>query len=107
MAYETRTEESIKEVAIGIHHGKIFTSQHCARPEDIRLVFMPLVFMEQEQLDSLVADKISVFFEYMSEAGSRSINGNPSFFSLQMLNEDDWARVFTKVEKLKELEAAI
>jgi len=102
--YEPRSDDEIKQLAVDLHAGKIFTSNHCQRSEDVRLVFMTTVFMSAEHWQFYEDNNITVLYEYMDKAGPRAINGMPNFFSHNVLSADDWARV---IEKVKALEAAI
>jgi hypothetical protein len=96
-----RTDDELKQIALDLHQGRIFTDRHCPDPETFRMVFMLFVFMTEEHLDQLKADPPGLIFEYLDQAGPRSVNGMPSFFSCQMLNKADTDRVFALYEQLR------
>ena len=82
-------------------NNKIFCLHHIREEEMLRMgsmVFMPIAFgakfsPEEEQ-------NIGTIYEYWDQAGPRSINGYPCFFSMRVLHKDDWD--LAKVEILKE-----
>ena len=103
---KVRTNEELVEIAIGIAEGKIFCSAQI-HPDDqaslLQSVFLPFAFMTLEHRQSLIDNKIAVFYEYLSEAGPRSVNGYPSFFSLKTLNETEWKFVTSKIKECDEM----
>jgi len=57
-------------------------------------VFMVLIFMGAKQRREMIKNPPGLIYEYLSEAGPRSINGMPSFFSMRMLSKADAEKVF-------------
>lgn len=103
MTIPKRTQEELKQIAIDINAGRIFTNLHA--PEDMwNSIFMPLVFMGVDQILEMIADMPGLMYEYLSEAGPRSINGYPCFFSVNMLDIEDTKIV---IEYIGKLEAAL
>ena len=93
MSETSSPEPDLKQLAIDIHAGRVFTDRHLRRDaRDLLLVFMPIGFMGHEDRAQMIADMesgaIGMLYEYMREAGPRSINGLPSFFSVRMLNRE-------------------
>ncbi len=99
---KNRPEEEVKQIAVDLFHGKLFTNRHCQRPQDVMMVFMPLGLMEPKAFRKLQKDPPGMIFEYLDKAGPRSINGMPGFFSCQMLSQDDTKTVFEIYKKLEE-----
>lgn len=99
---ENRTDEDLKQIAIDLFHGKIFTDRHLRRPEDIKMVFIVFAFMKKKDIDKLQKDPPGMIFEYLDKAGPRSCNGMPGFFSCQMLSREDTAKVLELYKKLEE-----
>lgn len=103
----------LKKLAIDFHAGHIFSDRHIANDDteeyasNMRMVFMPLVFMDEEGRDQLAASDPGMFYEYLSEAGPRTCNGMPMFMSMKVLNMTDTKEMFEIVRKLKALEDAI
>lgn len=102
MKYQSKTPEEIKKIAMDIHQNLIFTDRHVENPNDLGMVFMPLVFglpMSDEEVK-----EIGMIYEYMTKSSSRSINGYPCFGSFSFLNKEDSKLV---MEKLKEISEAL
>lgn len=78
--------------------GKIFTSAHIKREEEIPLVFMCLFYGSLSDVD---LSSIGIAYEYLTEALPRSINGYPMFCSLRFLNIHDWNRCQKAILKRK------
>jgi hypothetical protein len=99
--YTAKTPEQIEALAWDINAGHVFGTWSCP-PDMIRVCFMVLAFMEEKHLKNLKEQNIAHLYETMDKAGSRSVNGYPSFMSAQYINEDDMEKVITR---LKEIEA--
>ena len=100
-----RTPQELKQLAFDIVAGNVFTDRHIhARdmPRMLNSVFMVLSFMDQEAFDNFMALDPVIFFEDMHKASPGSVNGYPTFFSMQYLNKKDWDVVR---EHIKELQA--
>lgn len=95
------TEEEIKKLADDIYRGIIFTDRHIKNPDDIYRVFIPLVLLNEEQIEKFNADKHGMIYEYMDKAGPRSINGMPMFLSLRLLSQEDAKKVDEKYIQIK------
>ena len=90
-----KTDEELKKIAKDLIKEKIFTDRHCQDPEDIRKVFMLLSLMNKEQLQDFQDKKPAFIFEYLDKANPRAINGMPSFFSMQYLNEEETEKMIS------------
>lgn len=101
--YCKRTDREIKELALGIYKGEIFTSLQIRENDTYLLstIFMPLMFMDKEQIDKMEKHKAYMFYANMSEAGPRAINGYPIFMSMNYINEEDCKKVLEKYEVIK------
>lgn len=95
------TEKEIADLANDMYRGMIFTDRHVQRPEDVPSVFMPLIFMRKEFIEKLKANPPGMIYEYFSEAGPRSINGMPIFWSFRMINIEDTKKVIERYNKIK------
>lgn len=102
-----KTDEELKQIAVDLFSGKIFTDRHVRNPKDLGMVFMLLVFTGDDFKQELLDDPPGMIYEYLSEAGPRSVNGMPTFFSMRMLNEADTKRMFTIYERVKAAMEAI
>lgn len=102
MTYTPKTDEEIKQLALDCISDKIFTSQMCRSEEDIPMVFMVLTFTSKEMINQMIELKLSLIYEYYSEAGPRSVNGYPCFLSMKWLNVDDNNRFINKVKEIND-----
>lgn len=102
-----KPEQELKQIAIDIYKGLIFTDRHIHNSEDISLVFMPFVFMDKKQMKEFKKDPPGLIFEYIDKAGPRSINGMLSFFSMQFLSINDTKKAFNIVRKLTKAEETL
>jgi len=101
------SKQDLKEIAKGIHAGKIFTSNHLHKNESLNtlgMVFMPLLFMDKKAKDDLIKAKASVFWEWMDQAGPRAINGYPIFMSMRFMTDAEWIKVMAYVKKIEAFE---
>lgn len=101
------SKHDLKEIAKGIHKGEIFTSKHLRpneSPDILGMVFMPLIMMNNEQRQEMIDNKAAVFFSYMKDAGPRSINGYPIFWSVSYLTDAEWLKVLQYLKKLEQFE---
>lgn len=88
----------LTQLAIDIESGKVFTDWHCRDVEDIRTVFMPLMFGTLKGYD---LGSIGMIYEYMSEAGPMAVNNMPTFFSMRMLNKQDSMFVKSELQRIR------
>jgi len=99
----SKTHEELKQIAMDLVDGKIFTDRSIDQT-DSRLfasIFMPVMFGCFNDKD---INTVGLVYEYLSEAGPRSINGYPIFMSLRMLNREDtqiMSEMAQKYDKLK------
>lgn len=105
--YKPKTDEELRTLAKDLADGKVFTDRHIPEndPNLLTAVFMILIFLDDKQREEMENDNITLIYEYLDKAGSRSINGCPSFMSLQMLNKDDMVKMHGYYNKYKELMA--
>jgi len=105
----TRSDKELKQVAMDLVDGKIFTDRHFHQGEAARLaqmVFMPLALMDEQQVPLFMAEQPELIYEYYDKAGPRAINGYPIFFSMQWLRKDEAIIMFEYYNKLAEIKKA-
>lgn len=103
MPIPSRPLEEIGKLANDFLAGQIFTDRQIP-PEcglDLGDVFMPLMFLDEKQHEELKADSPGMLFEYMNEAGPRSVNGCPVFMSVQYLSKEDFMKFRDIVKALQ------
>lgn len=101
--YVRRSDKEIKELALAVHAGSAFGTWSI--PEHSRnmttSVFMTLLFMGSIDRKRMKRDGIVHVYEFLSEAGPRSINGMPSFMSHRTLNGEDTNRLQKAIDDLR------
>lgn len=100
------TDEEVKEFALGIIQGTIFT-EAMVRPQDrslLGMIFMPLMFSElsPEVRGAMEKSPPGICYARMNSRNmaGRSINGYPIFWSCAFLSRADTDRVQDKYEQL-------
>jgi hypothetical protein len=99
------TDEELRTFVAAFCDGRIFTSAHLSEHEQGSLlgsVFMPLAFGAFEDWSETEIEEIGIIYEYLDQAGPRSVNGRPIFMSFRMLNQTDWKRAVEAIETEKE-----
>lgn len=104
---ESRSQTELKQIALAIYKGQLFTNKHLTDPRDLTRVFMPLTFLSKDQEEALLAEPPGLIFEDMAKAIPMSVNGMPMFMSVQMLTEAEAERVMGLYERLRAAEAAL
>lgn len=99
-------EKELKQLSIDISENKVFGTFHMNKCEiaNMGMVFMPILFMEEEQRQSLRDKKVVHFYEYYTNAGPRSVNGMPCFMTVRSITENDWKKI---VKYIKEYEVRV
>lgn len=95
-----KTDSELHELAFDIVAGKVFTDQQVSDRGMLHMCFMALIFCSAEQLQ-LVADS-GMIYEYTHKAGPMGVNGNPVFFSFQILSKDELEKLIPMIESAKE-----
>lgn len=95
-----KTDKELYDIAIGIKAGTIFTDRHVENKQDMSYIFMPLGLMNKKQLKELGESDIGMIYEHIDNAGPRSINGYPGFFSFQILTMEETKQCMSFLEKL-------
>ena len=89
--YQKLTRKQRITLAEDIYEGRVFTDRQCSR--DFQSSFMVFAFMTAEQKEPYRLNPPGLVYEYMTEAGTMSVNGMPTFFSCRMLSIDESKRV--------------
>jgi len=100
-----KTDKELKEIAMAIRAGTIFTDRNI-KPEDQYLagsIFIPLLLMDEKGRKELVDSKPGMIYQYMSEAGPRSVNGYPCFFNMRILSQEEMEKVLDYFKKIEEV----
>lgn len=86
-----RTEEELREFVLAWMDRRVYSHLHITDQSLTPSIFMCLALMPPMPKDYI--EKVGLIYEYMKDAGPRSINGCPMFMSHRILHVDDWARV--------------
>ena len=97
-----RGEAELRQLAMDMVEGKVFGDWQIDDPSLIMSVFVPFALCSPKQLPS----NIHGLFEYMSEAGPRSVNGYPMFMSMKILTVNDREAIVPMVKQYAELRQA-
>lgn len=99
------TDEELKQIAQDMVAGKVFTDRHIQQGMSPNMVFLPLLFLNEKQVQVFqqgVDDgRVFMIYEYMDKAGPRTMNGMPQFFSYRILNKEQTEKMIDYYEKIK------
>jgi hypothetical protein len=98
-----KTDAELRQLAMDIVENKVFTDRHLNENEASMLgqVFMPIIFMSEEQTKKVFED-VGMVYEYYSEAGPRGINGLPVFMTVRFLSSDESNRIAPMIKTIQE-----
>lgn len=99
---EVISDNDLKQLAIDIAEGLVFTSDNIKDNSYLDMVFMPLLFLNNDQRKELAEKKPAFFYEYIDKASPRSINGMPCFTSFRYLPSSDLKRLNEFYERYTE-----
>lgn len=99
---QPRTDADLKKIAIDLYEGKIFTDRHI-QGSDIQMVFMPIALGAFQNTSEEEIKDIGLIYEYLDQAGPRSINSMPCFFSFKMLSRSETETMITHYEAYKKI----
>jgi len=87
-----KTEEQLKQLALDAVDNKIFTDRHFPQGQQnmVPMVFMPIGLGLFKDWTKDEISRVGMIYEDLSKAGPRSVNGLPTFMSLQMINVTDF-----------------
>lgn len=97
---QTLPEEKVKEIALGIDAGQIYTNWHLPDQGEMSSVFMPLGLGALDNLSQGELNDVGMVFEYLEKQAPRSINGMPVFFSMHLVNMEDAGKIRGYLEKI-------
>lgn len=114
MERKPKTDEELKQIAIDILAGRIFSDRHiqAGEPEEwastVKMVFMPIALMRPDELRKIVEEDGATFiYEQMEAAGPRSVNGLPIFMSFQFLTKPETEKMLDYYDALKKAQDGV
>lgn len=100
------TTIELRQFVLNYCSGLIFTSADVSDRSMLPLVFLPLGMGGLSQLPESEIRNIGLFWEHLSAAGPRSINGLPMFVSVHMMHKADVDIVVPLIVAERERQAA-
>lgn len=100
------TDQQIRKLAIDIAAGQVFGSWQVGNVRDLGMVFMVLALGGEELHESLKVNRTVHVYEYLCEAGPRSVNGMPIFMSMRRVSESEWAKLVPLMQRLEKRQQA-
>jgi len=97
-----KSDKELRKLALDIADDKVFIDWYLKHDDDsnlekyghyLTMVFMPLALGAFKDWNREDLKELGMIYEYLTEAGPRSINGYPSFMSLQYLKREEASRV--------------
>jgi len=88
----SRTEKELKQIAKDMNENLVFTDKHIPSEQRqivLPLVFMPLIFANEKTINQMQQNKIDTIFEYQSKSKRVGATGFPTFYSFQVLDDDE------------------
>jgi len=98
--YVSKTPAELEKLAQDIVGGRVFGSWDIDDLGMVRMVFLPLAFVDKDFSDRMKAANIVHIYEYVDKAGPRSVNGMPIFMSMNLLDETDAKDLHGRVDAL-------
>lgn len=86
---QQKSNAELKQLAMELADGKIFCDRHVSDENLMPVIFMPISLGAFAGEDKKKIMDIGLIYEYLSEAGPRSINGYPIFFSMRTLSKEE------------------
>lgn len=97
MNYHQLSDKELKQLAIDIAEGKVYTSMHFkvsqGTMKGIERAFMPLMLGAGKKM-SIPMDDLGLLYEYTDHTTGAMCNGEPVFMSFRYLNNDDTEKLF-------------
>lgn len=101
--YRRKTDDEIAELAKRVYRHLTFVSWMMDNPQDLPMVFMPILFLDEATRRQMIDDEIHFFYEDYDKAGPTSVNGMPCFTSFRTLSREDGYRLLDKVRQIEAL----
>jgi hypothetical protein len=95
---ESMSEDDLRKFVDGAVSGRLFTSAQVADGRLMQSVFMPIFFGVFADWTEEEVKEVGVIWEWMDQAGPRSINGMPMFMSMRLMNKEDWKRALDAIQ---------
>lgn len=95
MTTTAKTDAELRQLAMDIANGKVFTSNHIP-PDDFRrlpTVFLPLAMLDDTARQAFVAEPPGLIYQYWGvDMATYGADAYPTFFSFCCLNQEEYDR---------------
>lgn len=100
---ERMTPKEITDMGVALWKNEIFCDVFLPPGSEnlVGSVFMPLMFINREHLSAHIEAGFHHVWEFISAAAPRSINGYPSFFSMNFIHFEDLEAAFEHMKKVE------
>lgn len=95
------TDEELRQIAVDLHAGRIWSDRNCRSVEEVRMSFLIVAFMDGKDLKAMEERGVDFIYEYLDQAGPRSVNGMPVFLSMKTLTKPEADKMFEFYKKIK------
>jgi hypothetical protein len=101
--YVSKTESELRQLAVDIVEGKVFTDKHDRGGLEYGDIWLPIRLGAFAEWSTEDLKRIGMLYEYVNKAGDRSVNGYPTFLSLNALDMEDNNKVWKFHEQYVEM----
>jgi hypothetical protein len=99
--YSSKSVSELKKIAHDIYIGKIFCNRQ-VEPSMFGTVFMVWALLDPLEKKKMIDSGMSMVYSDMQDAGPRSVNGYPIFWSMSVLNKQDDRKVYMYYKQIQE-----
>lgn len=99
--YSSKSVSELKKIAHDIYIGKIFCNRQ-VEPSMFGTVFMVWSLLDPLEKKKMIDSGMSMVYSDMQDAGPRSVNGYPIFWSMSVLNKQDDRKVYMYYKQIQE-----
>lgn len=100
------TRDERVQFVLNYLNGQVFTDRDVPSAKLLPMVFMPIGFGMFDDWEESDIEKVGCIWQFLSEAGSRGINGCPMFFSAHLMHCEDFERCAAAITKELERRSA-
>ena len=99
--YPSKSVSELKKIAHDIYVGKVFCNRQ-VEPSMFGTVFMVWSLLDPMEKKKMIDSGMSMVYSDMQDAGPRSVNGYPIFWSMSVLNKQDDRKVYMYYKQIQE-----
>jgi len=98
------TDQELKQLAIDVYDGKVWTDRQC-NENNIDRVFFILTFMDRDDplFDKMKSGEVVLLYEYLDKQNTMGDPSFPTFMSMQWLCKEEYVKFCGFHEQYKAL----